>query len=534
MNLLPTTGITTTHRLAVLYLAAPVALWLVTWLQFQYGIPLVLLLAASLYQFMRGEWSLKPSKQLIIIAAFAFAWTMTTTAWNMFDLSNGDWFKHRGVLIALANKSWPVVIESREFTYAKEMWSSGEDDKLGLLRYYLGYYLVPGGLANVVGNWILPYAVGIWTWLGLTLGVVLFSYGARRWKLALIVSLMFLWAGMDIPANALEGYSYIWELHPEWVVTGANYAVDFQLPSHVTGMTWVPQHWLPGLIGTLLIIQLRDHVNFVAINGLLLAILLLWSPMAFLGASIVTIGAHISNWRHFLRYPLDALSLGNLYSIILLLTILSYLLSDSHQVYQGWLFLHHDTGRFVGLPYKELVILYITEFAAVGLMLVTAHRPIAREPIFIVSILGLSLLPIYYLGLNHDLLMRGAIPLLVAFSYLWVNYVTQLTWSRIRSKKLAHGLLALFFVMSLWTPFANVYRATQPQPNNLWTCPEVDMVIDTAACWFDIPGAYSNYPIPYMDIHPRGYMMDSQAMVYRAAFISYQVPSILKQPEELK
>ena len=48
-------GLPLVHRLAVAYLAAPVAVWLLGWFQWWFGIPAAALLAASLWRALSGS-----------------------------------------------------------------------------------------------------------------------------------------------------------------------------------------------------------------------------------------------------------------------------------------------------------------------------------------------------------------------------------------------------------------------------------------------------------------------------------------------
>ena len=167
------------HRLAIIYLTLPLVIWLVGWLEWWFGVPAALLL-------------------------LALGWVMLTAAGNLFDLSNGDWFKHRAVLLDLSLESWPVYLPNYFAVYLP----SETDPAPFLLRYYLGWYMVPGLAGHWFGPAALNWAVPIWTWCGVTLILLLFTRNFKASRGAIAAAIILIcFSGMDVlRVILLEGW----------------------------------------------------------------------------------------------------------------------------------------------------------------------------------------------------------------------------------------------------------------------------------------------------------------------------------------
>ncbi len=237
------------HRLAILYLMLPVLIWLLGWFHWWLGLPAAVLLGLALWPVLAGPW--RPSLPLVLflvvlarliasitdglldlnieawfglpataLLAFALwraltgprrgelpavtlalllvalAWVMLTAAGGVFDLANLDWPKHRALFFALSNGSWP--------THTPSYFSTAP-----LLRYSLGYYLVPGLAGQWLGPAVLTWAVPLYTWGGVALILLLFTRGLRGWRAILAVLVLICFGGMDtIPTILSESWDW--------------------------------------------------------------------------------------------------------------------------------------------------------------------------------------------------------------------------------------------------------------------------------------------------------------------------------------
>lgn len=211
------------HRLAIIYLMLPVAIWLVGWHHWWFGVPAAALLAFALWRSIgpiRFEFggkafsrtcrkALRPTTLFLLFAAFA--WVIATAAGGVFDLQNGDWVKHRAVFLDLTRGSWPVSYPFWLSDLAA-FFPSGEDPEPFYLRYYLGYYIVPGLLGNWFGEAALNWAVPLYTWMGVALMLHMFARGFRGYRVVAATTIFVFFGGMDIAMHLLfEGWNWF---HP--------------------------------------------------------------------------------------------------------------------------------------------------------------------------------------------------------------------------------------------------------------------------------------------------------------------------------
>ena len=105
------------HRLAIIYLMLPVVVWLVGWHRWWFGIPAAALLIFALWrslgpyrhsfskQALSQTWRSALRPATLILLFVALVWVMATAAGGIFDINNGDWPKHRAVLLELSRNS---------------------------------------------------------------------------------------------------------------------------------------------------------------------------------------------------------------------------------------------------------------------------------------------------------------------------------------------------------------------------------------------------------------------------------------------
>ena len=139
------------HRLAIAYLMLPVIVFLVGWFEWGVGIPVSALVLLALRRALSGSWRLRLRLRTVALLAVAFGCVMATAAGGVFDLYNGDWFHHRTLLLELGRYPWPTYLPD-PLTDLLTANSPAQTEKyLSLLRYYLGYFMVPGLAARLLG-----------------------------------------------------------------------------------------------------------------------------------------------------------------------------------------------------------------------------------------------------------------------------------------------------------------------------------------------------------------------------------------------
>ena len=432
------------HRLAMAYLLAPVAVWLLGWLHWWVGVPATALLAVGAWKALSGSWRWRrPSRATVVLVLAAGAWVMTTPAGGVFTFGGGDWLSYRTILLDLSRGGWP--------TYPVDYLH----DAPPLLRYYLGWYIVPSLAARWLGPWALDWAVSLWTWCGAALVVLLFARGLPTLRAALLaVAVLVFFSGMDIVELVLrEGVpdavrmirdrlDPTWEI-PRWQdrriefvrTTSSPMLLEYQ--SHTLTLQMTPHHFLPAGIATLLILQLRERRRFLEAVGVVLAACLFWSSLLSTGLLVLAVAGlaknrkarHAANWRNVaVAVPLAAL-------------IALYLTSGPVDFERGWLWqLYDDRFRMA----TDILLLYATEFVVLAALLWRLDPQAAREPPFVAAVAMLLVAPWYYYGsaVFSEWSIRFTIPALMVLAY-WAARAVVGTPPASRARTARHALLAV-------------------------------------------------------------------------------------------
>ena len=500
------------HRLTIIYLMLPVMIWLLGWFHWWLGIPatvllglglwkalsgswrpsvrpamLALLLVVTLARIMRsvrsglfdfntGEWLSIPATALLVFALWkalsgsssqssirpatlallvvAAGWVMLTAAGGLFDINNPDWLDHRTISSDLSRSSWPVYLPT------------ALSDEQALLRYYLGYFMVPGLVGRWFGPAVLDWVVPLWTWLGVALALLLFTRSYRGWRIILAAAVLISFSGMDVARTTLlEGWGWIelsvnfdgWPWfklgsdHLEW---DKHYNVETQYSSNMTALMWVPQHFIPAALYTLILFQLRRQRRFLAVSGVVLAGGLFWSPFVALGLlPLVAILVIENGPRPFLRWQnlLLAVSLAGLLTL--------YLTSGAVDFPRGWLWEKYEWQ----LLNQWLPIFYLTEFLLLAYLLLLLRPQLHRDRFFLVSLATLLLLPLYHYGSYNVLLLRASLPALLLLCCCCVNIIVEHGFDITKKHsnwRVAFAGLVIALGVGAFTPLIEVMRAS--------------------------------------------------------------------------
>ena len=404
------------HRLALAYLLLPVLAWLLGWFRWWIGGPLALLLLACAGPLLAGPWR-RPRPATWGLLLLALGWTLLTAAGSRFDAVNWDWLDHRVILLDLGRYAWPAFLSDPLRAYLEPETLPAPP----LLRYYLGWYLLPGLAARLGGPGALQWAVPLWTALGVALLLRLATQGCRGRRVFLVGALFLGFGGMDVlrlawPAvspcpdlrldrlswSSLEAQCF---LHLEkWPRDSSN----VQYTSIMAALMWVPQHFLPAGLGALLLWRLRRRPRFLAASGVVLAASLFWSPFVTVGLlPFAALLARTHGLRPFLRWP----NLG-LAPLLAGLTLL-YLTAGAVDFEQGWLWTRYAWSRLA----REVPLFYLLEFLAAAVLLIGARPALRREAFFLTSVAVLLALPWYFYHERANVLLgRASLPALVVLA----------------------------------------------------------------------------------------------------------------------
>ena len=438
------------HRLALLYLLLPLGLWLAGWFRWWIGLPGAALLGLALYPALTGPWRGLPRRSAWGLLLAALIWTLLTAAGGVFDGMNYSWPDHRSVLLDLGRYPWPSFLpDDLQAYWARE----GVSAPLPLLRHYLGWFMAPGLAARLWGPHALQWAVPLWTWSGAALLLLLFTRGRRGPRAAVAVAVLIFFSGLDIVRV------WWWEGWEGVVALGRHSRIDgvirddihLATPSHMTGLMWVPQHFLAAGLHTLLLMQLRRQPRFLAISGVALAATAFWSPLVPIGLlPLYAVLWRQNGLRPFLRWP-------NLILAIPLASLLAlYLTAGSVDFLRGWAWEIHDWPQYA----RAGLLFYLLDFGALALLLSAARPSLRRNPFFRAGLLALLCLPLYVYGGSNDLLRRGSLPALMVLAWFSADVC-----ARPRrfpgARSWAAGGVACALLAGACTPVMELARATR-------------------------------------------------------------------------
>ena len=410
------------HRLAVVYLMLPVVVWLVGWFEWWLGLPAAALLVGALRRPLSGRWRLRaPTPAEAAVLAVAALWVLATSVNSMFVPPNLDFFGHRVTLLDLGRHPWPTYLPDPLAAW-RPAPAEGPPATPPLLRYYLGWFMVPGLAAHWLGPAALSWAVPLWTWAGVALVALLFTRGRRGWALAVALAVLVFFSGVTFAGlPATKGWEWIVDRiieHRNWFGFLIYDPAFLRTWSPTATLKSAPHHFLAAGLYALLCLHLRRQPRFLAVLGVLLAAAPFWS--AFVAVWLLPLLAAVlwmNGVRPFLRWPNLCLA-GPLFGVVVL-----YLTSGAMDFPHGWMWQRegYDWPRVM----RRLPLFYLSEFLLLAVLLAAVRPAVRREPFFIAAVATLLLLPLYWYGSVNELLYRGSLPALLVLGWLCAGAVAR-------------------------------------------------------------------------------------------------------------
>ena len=357
------------HRLAIVYFMAPLGVWLLGWFEWWLAFPAVALIVLALRQALSGSWRVSVTPVALVLLSIALVWVLLNPAGGLFASLSGDWGTHRTMLFELWHGSWPVRLMD---------WPSGESP---LLRYYLGYYMIPGLIGKWFGPAALNWAVPAWTWGGVALIMLLFARGLPTLKAALAATAVLVFFGGTKLSNVFY-HSFPTTLEIAWdAMDGWRISHYPLVPYHSLALTFhhTPQHFISGGLVALLLIQLRRHPRFLDISGIIVCACMFWSTLLSIGL-LPLVGALIFQngvrpfltWRNLVVAP----------ALAALLAL--YLTSGATFSNVSFPWQSYGSGAWARML-SDVLLMYSSEFLIFALLLYWMDRRIVREPSFIAA-----------------------------------------------------------------------------------------------------------------------------------------------------
>ena len=409
------------HRLAVVYLMLPVVVWLVGWFEWWLGLPAAALLVGALRRPLSGRWRLRaPTPAEAAVLAVAALWVLATAAGGVFVPRNFDFFGHRAALLDLGRHPWPTYLPDPLAAW-RPAPAEGPPATPPLLRYYLGWFMVPGLAAHWLGPAALSWAVPLWTWAGVALVALLFTRGRRGRALAVALAVLVFFSGATFAGLlATKGWEWVDRAieHRDWYTFLVYEPRLLRIWSPTATLKSSPHHFLAAGLYTLLCLHLCRQPRFLAVLGVLLAAAPFWS--VFVAVWLLPLLAAVlwmNGVRPLLRWPNLCLA-GPLFGVVVL-----YLTSGAMDFPHGWLW--QKEGYDWPWPMRRLPLFYLTEFLLLAVLLAAVRPAVRREPFFIAAVAALLLLPLYWYGSVNELLYRGSLPALLVLGWLCAGAVAR-------------------------------------------------------------------------------------------------------------
>jgi len=268
------------------YLALPVFLFCLGWLQLPWAIGFTLILGLGLWLAI-ADFRHEELAQALNIGLQRVTWRggaatvvvclglILISGVGGYGYQTGDWAKHEILLKDLVDYPWPVFYDYYGVT-------------IGLV-YYVAYYLPPALIGKLGGILLANQALVVWTLAGLLLSVFWFALLIKR---SLVGGLRFflLFSGLssigfllrfytpfELLAGAPDLNTAPWQTHP------ALWAAVWQYSPHVRGLFWVPQHVLHGWLLTGMVLFILETTPTRRSLLFLWALSALWSPFVTIG-----------------------------------------------------------------------------------------------------------------------------------------------------------------------------------------------------------------------------------------------------------
>ena len=426
----------------LVYLFLPVPIFLLGFLLPWAGVPAAVFALVAFVIFRPFGSTDKPRwcGQLLVgsavLVVFAAAWTSLGGAGHIFHANGIDWVPRYGVLRDLVVNDWPP-------RYLDE-----SNNEL-ILRAPVGYYLVPALLGKLSGIAWADLFLLLWTWLGVSLFFLANFAGTLGRRLSALI-LFAAASGLDIVGFLWmsDGYLPNPGYHIEW------WAGRIQYSSNTTLLFWVPNHALPGWIAAAWLWRFRDDPRFIARLPVLFLPVMLWSPLPAIGLLPL---AMVAAWLQWYR---GSAQWAEFFKSLLLVApaaglVAAYLLMGAGKINAGVsAALQGQSASEMGFDIWRSLIFFMLEAGLFGMLALQRNR----SPLMIASLVVLAVLPLFSVGPNNDLAMRGSTP---ALTILWMVLIDELTArpSQRALSSLMRGVLVILWLLGMATPFQEIYRA---------------------------------------------------------------------------
>ena len=408
-----------------LYLSLPIIIFLSTWVKPVLGIPLVFLMAFSLFFVCKKSVFVinldfkKNSKRLLVAFLIVSIWVyLSGVQKNIFQ--NTDSYIRNGILEVLVKNNWPVVRENNNQTV--------------MLVYYMGFWLPSSLIGKIFGINAAYWFLYLWTLAGVYITYILICNLTEKIKLWPLL-LFILFSGMDIIGETIHIMYNTEFVDRLTLITHLEWWNKWQFSSFTTQLFWVFNQAVPCWIATLLILSQKDNRNLIFILGCLL----LQSTFPLVGlipfAIYISINniSSVKNGRFIKQYFESIFTFENIIGYIIGVVSFIYLKAN----YSSQIMATESIAN--NSFFKTLLMYGLFIFLECFIFYILIFKYQKRNPLFYISFIILCICPLIKVGNSIDFCMRASIPSLIVLYVLVV--------STIQIKEYRKSILFIFLLM---------------------------------------------------------------------------------------
>lgn len=347
-----------------------------------------------------------------------------------FFYANVDWQVRDAVLNDMASHPWPFAYDIDGAAY--------------FLRAPLGTYLLPA-MFGAHADLALLLSNSLRLALLLTLASQLFASTRER---SIVLGVFILFSGWDVLGTAFVSAL---GLHPSWDHLEA-WDQGYQYSSNVTLAFWVPQHAIAGWTCAVAFLLWRRALIPIGVLAASIPLLVIWSPLAIMGAIPFAIFAAVDVVRRR-DFTLSDIAFAAI-AVAIAIPALLYLQIDAAKV-----------GAHLGNAYPYLWMLCIgLEVLPFVWPLLKRSRSKVDRPAILLILFSLVLMPFVQVGVSSDFQMRASIMALALLSIAFGESIYRLSSEKPRrTAAMTYALVAI--ALGAATPFLELRRALANGPS---------------------------------------------------------------------
>lgn len=378
--------------LALAYLAIPVFILIFSLFSWPFVVGATIALAVLIFDVYRQLPtanatpipSLRNSYPLILITVFLVAVGVIC------PYDHVDWEKSIGVFNLLRDAEFPPI-----FTRL--------DGEPRLLRYYLGWYIVPSISARFGGDFLLTPVIFLSTTFGIVLALLMtFAQLKSRGAFLVAAITFFLFSGLDIIGVWVTGrYNCCspFDLFQWYVSWGA-------INPPLLGTSMHPQHALPAWLGVgMLLAERRLTLRYSVLIG---AVILMWSPIVAIGLIPIYVWATVKEGLKTIITPANTIA-----APLVAISIVSYLTQSTGAMpfFAIW-----EVASI-----SRLLMFFLLEFLVIAIAIYQARRE--DNQLLSLSVICLLVFSLISYGVVNDFIIRVTMPYVFILAFLAVKAV---------------------------------------------------------------------------------------------------------------